>query len=70
MKITAKELATRLSIDYIHAASFLKTMVDLDMAKKSGSIKSGKRGRATVVYELNDSEGIVDIKLDLGAIEV
>jgi len=65
MRITAKELAHRLSIEYVHAASFLKTLVVLGKAQKVDTLKTGKRGRSTVVYELDDHEGFVDIILDL-----
>jgi predicted ArsR family transcriptional regulator len=70
MKITAKQLAERLNLDYVHAASFMKSLVSLGVAQKCDSIKTGKRGRATVIYELNDSDGIVQINLDLSMAEV
>jgi predicted HTH transcriptional regulator len=70
MNITTKELAERLGIPYVHAASLIKTMIHLGVAKKIGTISSGGKGRATVQYELTDSDGIVRIELDLSRVGV
>ena len=70
MRITARQLAERLNLDYVHAASFMKSLVSLGIAEKCDSIKTGKRGRATVVYYLDDCDGIVPISLDLNTVEV
>jgi len=56
MQVTAKQLAAKLSLDYVAAASLLKLSVATGQGREHSKIKtslSGK-GKPSTVYEVNE----------------
>lgn len=53
-KVTAIQLAQRLGVDYVVAASLLKLMVSKGVAKEAGKIKTSLtgKGKPSTLYEI------------------
>ena len=57
LQVTAKQLATRLGVDYVTAASLLKLAVATGQGREHSKIKTSLtgKGKPSTVYEVNET---------------
>ena len=66
MKITASELSGILDIEYLQASLLLKMLLQTGVASEAEAVRSNKRGRPTIKYNVPD---IITINLFEGRVE-
>jgi len=52
MKMTCRQLASCLGVDYLQASSIIKLLIKSGLSCKSGKVSAGGRGRPSIAYEI------------------